>query len=91
MKNWHTTICIKKKGKRKMTEKRPNHRPQKERVLEAAALTNDYYTAKDVAELLNLSEGTIRRMIKLEELPAEKIGRQWIIRKADLEQFAEPK
>lgn len=74
-----------------MIEKRPNHRPPKERILEAEALTNDYYTPKEVAELLKLSEGTIRRMIKLEELPAEKIGRQWIIRKADLEQFAKPK
>lgn len=71
-------------------EKRPNHRPPKERVIESA-LTNDYYTAKEVSELLKLSEGTVRRMIKLEELPAEKIGRQWIIRKADLEQFSQPK
>lgn len=74
-----------------MIEKRPNHRPPKERVLEAAALTDEYYTPQEVAELLKLHYNTIRRMIKQGELPAEKIGRQWRIRKADLEQFTDPK
>lgn len=73
-----------------MTEKRPNHRPPKERMIESA-LTDEYYTPQEVADLLKLHYNTIRRMIKSGELPAEKIGRQWRIRKADLEQLAEPK
>lgn len=73
-----------------MTEKRPNHRPPKERMIESA-LNDEYYTPQEVADLLKLHYNTIRRMIKSGELPAEKIGRQWRIRRADLEQLADPK
>ena len=67
-------------------EKRPNHRPPKERIIETE-LTKEFYSSKEVAELMQLSEGTIRRMIRIEELPAEKMGLQWIIKKTDLEKF----
>ena len=68
-------------------EKRPNHRPPKERIVEAEALKDEYYTPQEVADLFKLHYNTIRRMIREGELPAEKIGRQWRIRKDDLTKF----
>lgn len=74
-----------------MTENRPNHRPPKERSIEAEALERDFYTLQDVADLLGFHYNTIRRMIKSGELPAVKFGKAWRVRKTDLEQFATPK
>ena len=68
-----------------MSEKRPNHRPPKERTLDPAALTRDYYTIYETADLLKLHHNTIRRGIKSGAIPAVQIGRQWRIKKADLD------
>jgi len=74
-----------------MTEKRPNHRPPKERAIVADDLEKDYYTIYQVAELLSFHHQTIRRMIKSGELPAKQYsGREWRIRKVDLEKFTKP-
>ena len=73
-----------------MTEIKYNHRPPKPRVLETE-LDRDYYTIYEVADLLKLHHTTIRRMIKSAELPAAKVGKQWRIRKADLEELTTPK
>jgi excisionase family DNA binding protein len=76
-----------------MTEtKRPNHRPPKERSIEAEALEErSFYTIYEVADLLGFHHNTIRRMIKSGELPARKFGKEWRIRKEDLKQFTAPK
>ena len=69
-----------------MRETRPNHRPPKERRIEEP-LEKDYYTIYEVAEMLRFHHKTIRRMIKNGELPAKKYGKEWRIRKAELEEF----
>ena len=68
---------------------KPNHRPPKERVIEEP-LEKDYYTVYQVAELLGFHHKTIRRMIASEELPAKKYGKEWRIRRIDLEGFTRP-
>lgn len=73
-----------------MNEKRPNHRPPKERAIDSEALIRDYYTVYEVAELLGFHHNTVRKMIKEGELPAKQFGRVWRIRKVDLEAFTMP-
>lgn len=69
-----------------MTTTRPNHRPPKERKI-TEELQDDFYTIYEVADLLKFHHKTIRRMITSGELPAKKYGKEWRIKKADLEQF----
>lgn len=38
----------------------------------------------DVAERLNLSQQRVKQLIYNEQLVAEKVGNQWIIRESDL-------
>lgn len=71
-----------------MTEKKPNHRPPKERKIDEE-LQDDFYTIYEVADMMKLHHKTIRRMISNGDLPASKVGRQWRIKKADLERFTE--
>ena len=71
------------------TEVKPNHRPPKERKIEEV-LEKDYYTIYEVADLLHFHHKTIRRMIASGELLARKYGKQWRIRKVDLEEFTKP-
>lgn len=70
-----------------MKNSKPNHRPPKVRSIDGAALDRDFFTVYEVADLLGFHWQTIRRMIKSGELPAKKYGREWRIRKADLEIF----
>ncbi len=72
-------------------EKRPNHRPPKERAVNPESLNErSFYTIYEVAEMMNFHHNTIRKMIKSGELPAKKYGRVWRIRKEDLTQFTDP-
>ncbi|MCZ0811411.1 MAG: helix-turn-helix domain-containing protein [Pseudomonadota bacterium] len=48
-----------------------------------------YQTVKDVAELLKVSEVTVRRWIKDGELRAIDIGKGWRIGPGDLDAFLE--
>lgn len=73
-----------------MNEKRPNHRPPKEKAIEADDLQKDFYTIYEVADLMQLHHNTVRKMVKAGQIPAKQYGRQWRIRKTDLEQFTEP-
>jgi excisionase family DNA binding protein len=41
-------------------------------------------STKNAAEMLNISERYVRRLIVEEKLPAERVGRSWIIQEADL-------
>ena len=72
-----------------MTEKKPNHRPPKERAIEPENLDKSFYTVDQVAELMQLHPNTIRRMIKRGELPAKKYCREWRVKVEDLIQFTE--
>ena len=69
-----------------MQEKRPNHRPPKERII-TDELNEEFYSINDVAALMKLHHTTVRKMIKTGELKAVKIGRIYRIKKSVLEQF----
>lgn len=71
-------------------EKRPNHRPPKEKAIDPAELNRSFYTVYEVADLMGLHWQTILRMIRAGKLPAKKYGRQWRIRVEDLQQFTDP-
>lgn len=73
-----------------MQEKRPNHRPPKERTIAPDDLDKNFFTIYEVAEMLGFHHNTIRKMIRTGELPAKKYGAAWRIRKTDLEQFTQP-
>jgi len=48
----------------------------------------DIFTVAQVAEYLQISEKTVRRLIANGELTASKVGgRLWRIKKADIEQY----
>ena len=48
----------------------------------------DIFTVAQVAEYLQISEKTVRRLIANGELTASKVGgRFWRIKKADIEQY----
>ncbi|MDD4411841.1 MAG: helix-turn-helix domain-containing protein [Bacilli bacterium] len=44
-----------------------------------------YYTIKELADIMNLSRVTIFNRIKAGKIKAEKVGRNYIIHKKDLE------
>lgn len=46
-----------------------------------------FYTVRQIAELLQTSEVTIRRWIRQERLPAIRIGRAYRISRKELEQL----
>ena len=50
-----------------------------------------YLTVEDVAELLQISVETVRDYInrKKNKLPAFKIGREWRVRRTDLDKWVE--
>lgn len=50
-----------------------------------------YLTVEEVAELLQVSEETVRGYInrKKNKLPAFKVGKEWRVRKVDLDKWVE--
>lgn len=46
-----------------------------------------FYTIKEVAELLKVSDGGVRKWLKTGKLKGIKLGRIWRISKSDLEEF----
>lgn len=46
-----------------------------------------YLTSKEVAELLNISDYTIKRFAREKRIPARKIGRQWRFSKQEIEEW----
>lgn len=87
---WNNSYKYFTKGGRTMTSERPNHRPPKERTIIETDLDRDFFTIYEVADLLNFHHQTVRNMIKTGELPAKKYGKEWRIRKQDLEKFTTP-
>lgn len=47
----------------------------------------DFYTVKELAELLGLLPGSITKQINKGNIKAEKIGNSYIIKKADVESY----
>ena len=48
-----------------------------------------YLTVKQMAEILQVSQRTIYRLIDSGKLPAYKLDRDWRIAKEDIDQFLE--
>jgi len=46
-----------------------------------------FYTIKEVAELLKVSDGGVRKWLKTGKLKGSKLGRIWRIKKSDLDEF----
>ncbi|MEP7286358.1 MAG: helix-turn-helix domain-containing protein [Chloroflexota bacterium] len=49
---------------------------------------DDYVTVTDAAERLGIHPESVRRLIRLERLPAKKFANSWLIARDVLEQFA---
>ena len=47
----------------------------------------EYLSIKDITQMIPVSAKTIRRMIKLNKIKAKKFGRDYIIRKKDLDNY----
>lgn len=45
------------------------------------------YTVEEVAQILRVSEATVRNLIERGDLPAFKVGNQWRVREKDLEAY----
>jgi excisionase family DNA binding protein len=48
----------------------------------------DYVTVQDAAERLGIHPESVRRLIRMERLPAKKFANSWLIARDILEQFA---
>ena len=46
-----------------------------------------YYTTTQCAAILGLARVTVRQLILNAKLPASKLGRDWIVKEQDLENF----
>ena len=49
---------------------------------------NEFLTPREVMELLAIGKNTFYKMAQSGQLPAFRIGRQWRVRRADLDRFA---
>ncbi len=54
-------------------------------------LTDDYYSIKEVAKMLKVVYLTVYRWIQSDKLTAYKAGKQYRIKKSDLDKFMERK
>jgi excisionase family DNA binding protein len=61
------------------------------RKIRGLRVDKPYLTVEDVAELLQVSVETVRGYInrKKNKLPAFKVGREWRVRKTDLDRWVE--
>ncbi|MFC1935556.1 helix-turn-helix domain-containing protein [Chloroflexota bacterium] len=49
---------------------------------------DDFVTPREASRRLGIHEESLRRLLRLGTLNAEKIGQQWFIRRVQLEAFA---
>lgn len=54
-----------------------------------ANVAGEYLTTDEVAELLRVSAGTVRGLIREGKIPAHQVGRSYRINKADLDAWLE--
>ena len=52
-------------------------------------LTRRFLTVKDIADLIQVGEATVRNWIRQGELNAVDVGREWRVAPRDLEDFIE--
>jgi excisionase family DNA binding protein len=57
--------------------------------MEGAGRMSPYLTIQEVAELARCEHRTVRRAIRSEELKASLIGRRWIVRDSDVDEWFE--
>lgn len=50
-----------------------------------------FYTVKEIADILKLSTQQIRRMLRDKEIPAIKLGNEWRIPKKEFEEWVKKK
>jgi len=50
-------------------------------------MVKEYYTVREMAEILGLHEKTVQRYIREGQIKAQKIGKSWRVTKEDLEDF----
>lgn len=50
---------------------------------------NDYLTLKQCQEILQIGKNLMLDLIHRNEIPAFRVGKQWRIRKEDINQYAE--
>jgi excisionase family DNA binding protein len=55
--------------------------------MHSKASKSAFLTTEEVLDCLKVNPRTIYRLIKTGELPANRIGRQWRFRRADLEEW----
>lgn len=48
---------------------------------------NEYLTPREVMELLAIGKNTFYKMVQSGELPAFRVGKQWRVKRADLERL----
>jgi excisionase family DNA binding protein len=53
------------------------------------SLLMELLTVPRAAEIIGLSRVRIRNLVRSGELPAEKVGRDWLIRRSVVERFAQ--
>jgi len=47
----------------------------------------EWLNAKDISEMLGVPQDSVRQWIRDKRLKATKPGREWLVRKSDLEEF----
>ena len=50
---------------------------------------NEYLTPREVMELLAIGKNTFYKMVRSGELPAFRIGKQWRVKRAEMEQWTD--
>ncbi len=50
-------------------------------------MQKEFFTVREIAELLGVTVDTIQTYIRKKELPAYKVGKSYRIRRNDLEEF----
>ncbi len=51
-------------------------------------LTTTFLASSEAAEMLGIHHMAIQRLLRDGKLPAEKIANRWLLRRADVEEFA---
>ena len=55
------------------------------------ALGEDLMTAVDVAAVLGVNTSRVRQLARAGQLKGERVGRDWLFRRADVEEYERPR
>ncbi len=53
-----------------------------------ATFTTTYLASSEAADMLGIHRMAIQKLLREGKLPAEKIANRWLLRRADVEEFA---